>query len=173
MRSDARAQQARASMPIGAGCQSAGTLIREVLTLPEEMPAIAGATQCLGCGAQNPLGLQLTFQWDGTEATTEVLPAPHFQGYDGYLNGAAIAAILDETLARPPLALGVATVTGELCVRYRLPIPMGTLLRARGRLVERGERSYRTAGEVLLPDGRVAADGTGVFVAPRGGGIGR
>ena len=63
-----------------------------------------------------------------------------------------------------------ATVTAELNVRYRHPVPMGQTLRAKARLVDSKEdRVFNTSGELLLPDGSVAASATGVFVVPKGG----
>lgn len=67
---------------------------------------------------------------------------------------------------------GIRTVTAELSVRYLLPVPMGQRLQARARLVEAGQRSYRTAGELRLADGRVAATATGLFAVPQNGTFG-
>ncbi len=138
--------------------------------MPEYLPPIPNCEVCLGCGAENELGLRLRFTVEGDEVACEVLPAEHFQGFRGYLHGAAIAAIMDEVQARTSWARGIATVTAELNVRYRRPVPIGDTLRAVARLVEtKDDRVFKTEGEMLLPDGSVAASATGVFVVPREG----
>jgi acyl-coenzyme A thioesterase PaaI-like protein len=136
----------------------------------EYLPPIPNCEVCLGCGADNQLGLRLRFAVENGEIACEVLPAEHFQGFRGYLHGAAIAAIMDEVQARASWALGIATVTAELNVRYLAPVPMGQPLRATARLLENKEdRVFRTAGELRLPDGQLTATATGVFAVPRGG----
>src|SRR6185312_6783017 len=98
--------------------------------MPEYLPDIPNCETCLGCGPDNELGLRLRFTVQSGEIHAEVVPAAHFQGFDGYLHGAAIAAIMDEVQARASWALGIATVTAELNVRYLLPVPMGQRLQA-------------------------------------------
>ena len=137
------------------------------------LPDIPNCELCLGCGPDNPHGLRLRFEAADGRIEAEVLPAEHFQGFRGYLHGAAIAAIMDEVQARVSWALGIATVTAELNVRYLLPVPMGQTLRASATLVEaRDERVFKTRAELRLPDGSLAATASGVFTMPRGGGIG-
>jgi uncharacterized protein (TIGR00369 family) len=137
------------------------------------LPPIPNCEVCLGCGAENALGLRLTFSTKDGEIACEVLPAEHFQGFRGYLHGAAIAAIMDEVQARTSWARGIATVTAELNIRYLAPVPMGQPLQASARLLEsKDNRIFRTAGELKLADGQVAATATGVFAVPRGGTFG-
>ncbi len=139
----------------------------------DDLPPIPNCELCIGCGADNELGLRLSFAVQNGQIACDVLPAEHFQGFRGYLHGAAIAAIMDEVQARASWALGIATVTAELNVRYLQPVPMGTPLRATAQLVESKEnRVFRTAGELLLPSGQVAATATAVFAVPRGGTFG-
>ena len=141
--------------------------------MPDYLPNIPNCETCLGCGPDNELGLRLRFTVNGGTVEAEVLPAEHFQGFSGYLHGAAIAAIMDEVQARASWALGIATVTAELSVRYLQPVPMGQRLQATARLVDsKDRRVFHTAGELRLPDGSVAATATGVFAVPRSGTFG-
>jgi uncharacterized protein (TIGR00369 family) len=139
--------------------------------MAEYLPDIPNCEVCLGCGPDNALGLRLRFsvEDDGT-IEADVQPAEHFQGFRGYVHGAAIAAIMDEVQARASWARGIATVTAELNLKYLQPAPMGQRLRASARLIEaRDERVFRTEGELRLADGSLAATATGVFVVPKGG----
>ena len=137
------------------------------------LPPIPNCEVCLGCGADNLHGLRLRFTIEGEGVGCEVLPDEHFQGFRGYLHGAAIAGIMDEVQARISWARGIATVTAELNVRYLQPVPMGQTLQAAARLTEaREDRLFKTAAELFLPDGSIAATATGVFAVPRGGTFG-
>ena len=141
--------------------------------MAEYLPDIPNCEVCLGCGPQNPQGLKLRFTAAEDAVEAQVLPPEHFEGFRGYLHGAATAAIMDEVQARAIWVSGIATVTAELSVRYLLPIPMGQPLRARARLVEgRDGRVFKTEGELRLADGRLAATATGVFAVPRSGTFG-
>lgn len=141
--------------------------------MPNFLADIPNCEVCLGCGPDNPQGLRLRFSLSGGEVEAEVLPPDHFQGFRGYLHGAAIAAIMDEVQARVSWARGIATVTAELNIRYLQPVPMGQPLRATALLVHAKEdRVFRTSGELRLADGRVAATATGIFAVPRGGTFG-
>ncbi len=78
-----------------------------------------------------------------------------------------IAGILDETLSRAiRLEHGddVWGVTVELSVRYRKPVPIGVKLQAIGRVVVERHRAFEASGEILLPDGEIAAEARGKFV---------
>lgn len=140
--------------------------------MPEYLPPLPGCDHCLGCGADNPEGLRMRFTFQDGQAEAEVLPPEHLQGFEGYLHGGAIAAILDEVQGRTAWAAGLRTVTAELNIRYLLPVPMGQRLTAIGRVIEPGERRYRTEGELRLADGRIAASATGIFAVPRTGTFG-
>jgi acyl-coenzyme A thioesterase PaaI-like protein len=137
------------------------------------LPDIPNCETCLGCGPDNPQGLRLRFSVEGGQVRADVVPAAHFQGFTGYLHGAAIAAIMDEVQARTSWSLGIATVTAQLNVRYLLPVPMGQPLHATARLVEAmDDRLFKTSGELRLADGQVAATASGMFAVPRAGTFG-
>jgi acyl-CoA thioesterase FadM len=47
---------------------------------------------------------------------------------------------------------GVGVVTGELTVRYRKPVPSGTRVRIRSRIVEERGRTFLLEGGIHLAD---------------------
>jgi hypothetical protein len=81
--------------------------------------------------------------------------------------------MLDEIMAHAVWAEGVFAVTGRLEVFFRQPTPIETALRAVGEVVDRRERVFETRGRLLLPDGRVSAEGSGSFVVLPEGRFGR
>jgi acyl-coenzyme A thioesterase PaaI-like protein len=123
---------------------------------------------CFVCGESNPAGVRVRFyeQEDGS-LLARFTGADHHQGYPGRMHGGVITAILDETMGRAiMIAHGevVWGVTGELSLRFRKPVPLGVELTAVGRIVSDKSRTFEGAGELYLPDGSLAVEGSGKYV---------
>lgn len=122
---------------------------------------------CLVCGRANDFGLKASFlELEGDELLGIFRPLEVHQSYPGRMHGGVATAILDETIGRAitmhdPEAWGV---TIELNVRFRRPVPVDGELRALGRITKHGGRIFEGSGEILLPDGSVAAEATGRFL---------
>lgn len=83
-----------------------------------------------------------------------------YQGYPGIVHGGVVAAMLDEVVARVSM-IGdhhhfMMSVT--LQVKYRHAVPTETPLRIVGRIVRLRGRLGKAVGQVILPDGTVAAE---------------
>jgi uncharacterized protein (TIGR00369 family) len=123
---------------------------------------------CFVCGESNTAGVHVRFyeQEDGS-LLARFTGADHHQGYPGRMHGGVITAIMDETMGRAiMIAHGEAVwgVTGELTVRFRKPVPLGVELTAVGRIVSEKSRTFEGAGELYLPDGSLAVEGSGKYV---------
>ena len=122
---------------------------------------------CFGCGQDNPGGLQGAFYnlEDGKTASI-FQPGDLFQGYPQRLHGGITAAILDEALGRAIIALepDCWAVTAELSIRYKKPVPLNAPLKVVAEVTENNRRLFRSSGELILPDGVVAATATGTYV---------
>lgn len=106
------------------------------------MPIIqdnVGENHCYGCGADNPLGMQIKSHWDGDETVCTYTPRPEQSaGPLQYLYGGTIASLIDchsvgtaiahfyageqRTIGSEPL---IWCVTGRLTVNYLKPTPIG------------------------------------------------
>jgi len=114
---------------------------------------------CFACGAENPIGLQLTFiEKDETYITT-FTAGPQHQGYDGIMHGGLVSTILDEVMARYLYAKGFNAVTAKLEVRFRKPTPIGQQLTAIGKIIGKRGNMYELVSEITLPDGTITAQG--------------
>jgi acyl-coenzyme A thioesterase PaaI-like protein len=120
------------------------------------------------CGLKNSFGLQGSyFELENGDLVCLFRPAEHHQSYPGRTHGGITAAVLDETIGRAMLGgAGEAVwgVTVEFSIRYRKPIPIGQELRAVGRITKEGSRIFEGTGELLLPDGSVAAEASGKYM---------
>ena len=120
--------------------------------------------ECFVCGAKNPYGLHLQCRYEDGVALAEVKIPGQYAGYPGVVHGGIVTALLDEIMAKAIEQTGVWSVTANLEVRFRNPVPTESMLYLRGEIAKGGGKIFRTKGSVSLEDGTVAAEATGVFV---------
>ena len=132
---------------------------------------MAPADHAATSGDDEPLGLGLRYsveERDGTRVLVGLFsPAANHRGAPGFLHGGVAATALDETMAGVGYALDrVHTVTGTLNLRYRRPVPLDAVpLRVEAWRDRAGtRRAQRVRGRIVLPDGTVAVEATGIFV---------
>lgn len=129
---------------------------------------------CFICGVKNIGGVHVKF-YEGVDAQQRPEVIARFtggdmhQGYPGRMHGGVITGILDETIGRAiSIGQGVDTqiwgVTAELGVSFLRPVPLNVELTAHARITETSRRGFSGSGEILLPDGQVAAMATGRYV---------
>ncbi len=121
---------------------------------------------CFACGELNEHGLHLILHVTPEGCWTETTLASRFQGWDAVAHGGIVTTLLDEVMAWSVIGRDTWGVTARLSVAFRKPVPVGTPIRAEGRVVEDRRRMFRTAGRVLdAATGDVLADAEGTFVA--------
>ncbi len=123
---------------------------------------------CLICGMKNEFGLKASFyETDKNELITLFKPSDLHQGYPGRLHGGIAAAILDEAIGRN-INLGEKEqnwgVTLEFSIKFKKPIPLGVELKAVTRLTDENKRFFEGTGEILLPNGDIAATAKGKYL---------
>lgn len=126
---------------------------------------------CFGCGQDNPIGLKLAFQWDGTTARAEFTPAKNYQGWSNIIHGGIIATMLDEAMGHAALYGGFSDfLTAKLQVNFKRPAVVNERLIITASVVKTEGRSVRLEAAVSLPDGTLVAEGraTQVIIASKG-----
>ena len=106
--------------------------------------------RCFGCGARNPIGLQLAFREEDGAIVTEFTPDIQFQGFPGVVHGGILATLLDETLSRTAIIEGRWMMTGRLEIRYRTAAPLHHTLRVSARTRDSRSRMVHAEGEIRL-----------------------
>lgn len=124
---------------------------------------------CLVCGLKNPSGLFTSFyELANGELVGLFTARAEHQSYPGRVHGGIITALLDEGIGRAIMigqeAGEVWGVTVEFTTRFLKPVPLGVELRVVGRIVRQEARTFEGTGEILLPNGEVAAAGVGKYV---------
>lgn len=124
---------------------------------------------CFVCGLDNPFGLKARFyETPEKEIIAIFTPGSEHQSYPGRLHGGVISAILDEAIGRAIFCYSgsdsVWGVTVELTVQYKKPVPTDYELKVVGRITSDSRRIYEASGELILPDGSVAATAQGRYM---------
>lgn len=123
---------------------------------------------CFVCGLKNKFGLKVHFyETENNEIAAIFTGEEQHQGYPGRMHGGIAASILDETIGR---AININSekelwgVTLELTIKFKKPIPLGRELKAFGRLTRVDKRLFRGTGEIINPDGEIAATAQGLYM---------
>ena len=125
---------------------------------PHKQP---NSAYCFVCGRDNPRGLYMTFYDNGQdEVFSEYTVSEVYQGYPGVVHGGVVAAMLDEVVARVSMISDphhfMMSVT--LQVKFRRSVPTETPLKIVGQIVRLRGRLGKAVGQIVLPDGKVAAE---------------
>lgn len=120
---------------------------------------------CLVCGRENPAGLRASYRAADGRARAEVTPPGRFQGFDGTLHGGVVTALLDDAMWYAAYSAGLFTMTAEITVRFRRPVPVEAPLVVEGRLRARRGRLAELEAELTAADGTVLARAEGKFLA--------
>ena len=122
---------------------------------------------CMVCGTENASGLHAAFyELDSGELLGVFRPREDHQGYPGRVHGGILSTLLDETVGR---AVSVSQhdvwgVTVELTVRFKRPVPLGSEVRAIGRITKDSSRLFEGTGEIVLDDGTLAVEAFGRYL---------
>lgn len=115
--------------------------------------------RCFICGRENPIGLKAVFTVDPEKrrAETSVRIGDEFQGWQGITHGGIISALLDEVCAQACMCCGLKIVTSEMKLRYKAPVPTGSMVTVIGEVIGERRRMVDVKGWMEL-DGRIMAE---------------
>lgn len=119
---------------------------------------------CFVCGLKNPAGLHVRFINDGYhQVRVETQICDLHQGYPGIAHGGILATILDEAMGRAGISGATDDrffYTAKMEIRYRQHVPLNTDLIIKGRILKDRGRAATASGEIILPDGNIAVEGS-------------
>ena len=119
---------------------------------------------CFACGENNPIGLHLTFEFDGETITTKKILPKEFQGYDGTAHGGILSTMLDETMCKFIAAkYNERAMTAKLEVRYKFPTPIEQELKISAREESQRKNIISMRATVETADGTITAEATAKF----------
>lgn len=114
---------------------------------------------CFGCSPVNPSGLQMRFFTDGRMVYSQLRVPEHLCGWSNIVHGGVLTAILDEIMSWSAIhLLKRIALTRALTVEFLKPVPVGSELRAEGRVRETdGRNDAVTEGVIYDPRGDACA----------------
>ena len=119
---------------------------------------------CFACGEKNPIGLHLSFNFDGERIFTKKILTKEFQGYDGTAHGGILSTMLDETMCKFISAkYNEKAVTGRLEIRYKFPTPIEQELKITAWQENQRKNIISMRSTVETQDGTVTAEATAKF----------
>jgi acyl-coenzyme A thioesterase PaaI-like protein len=120
---------------------------------------------CFVCGELNRRGLRLPIYASAGRAWTDVTLGPDFVGWADLAHGGILAALLDEVMGWALFEHDCWGVTGEMSVRYLLPVDVTQPIRVEGEVSRVSRRLFRTQGRITTADGTLRTTAEAVYVA--------
>lgn len=122
---------------------------------------------CFVCGRDNPRGLHIGFRETGDgEVEADWTPPVTVEGYEGYVHGGVVAAVLDEAMSKAVAAASATALTAHLEVRYRHPARTGERYRIEGSVTRRDKRRLFVRARLVDTQGQARAEAKACFVRP-------
>ncbi|MBR4642774.1 MAG: PaaI family thioesterase [Selenomonadaceae bacterium] len=119
---------------------------------------------CFACGEKNPIGLHLTFDFDGEKITTKKILPKEFEGYEGTAHGGILSTMLDETMCKFISAkYHEKSLTGRLEVRFKFPTPVNQELKITAWEENRRKNIISMRATVETQDGTITAEAAAKF----------
>lgn len=119
---------------------------------------------CFACGANNPIGLKLDFNFEDGRYVARFTPKPEHQGYTGITHGGLVSAALDEAMAKLVYVKGHKALTVELQVKLRKPAVIGEEITLCGWIESEERRVISCAAEARNGKGELIAEAIGKMV---------
>lgn len=121
-------------------------------------------SNCFACGKDNPIGLHLEVESRDGVARVEFTPTSRYEGYSGYTHGGIISTLLDEVMAWAAKSLGIKTMTAELAVRFKEPVPIDKPIKIEGKITDIRKKLLYGESRIYDEKNKVLATATGKLV---------
>ncbi|MBE8950316.1 MAG: PaaI family thioesterase [Quinella sp. 3Q1] len=119
---------------------------------------------CFACGENNPIGLHLTFDFDGERIFTKKILPREFEGYEGTVHGGIISTMLDETMCKFIEAkYHEKSVTGRLEIRFKFPTPTEQELKITAWQENQRKNIISMRSTIETADGTITAEAAAKF----------
>ncbi len=122
---------------------------------------------CFVCGMENMFGIKAKFyENENEELEVYFTPGEFHQGYPNRLHGGIAASILDEAIGRAIQIFdrNIWSVTTDLKIKYRNPLPLDGELKAVCRITRNTRLLFEGSGEIYTTDGKVAVSAEGRYM---------
>lgn len=105
---------------------------------------------CMLCGSQAPLGLNLNFYANQDEVWTLVNGSIHQQGYQGILHGGFLMALLDATMCHAVFNRQVEAVTADMNIRFLHEVSVNSEMLIKAIITSHYATLYKVSAEIYV-----------------------
>ena len=121
-------------------------------------------TNCFVCGKDNPIGLRLKIKKTEKGVRAEFTPKSLYEGYEGYIHGGVISALLDEVMIWAAKLMGKRVMSAELSVRFKRPVPVDKTITIEGKITDVKKRLLYGKAYIYNIKGDVLANAIGKMI---------
>lgn len=129
-----------------------------MLNRPQAIDINKGYSMCFGCGMDNPIGLKLTFAWDGKVVKAEFVPGRLHQGWANVVHGGILHSILDEAVSYAAIFEGFFCITAKMETRLRRPAEVEKPLIVTAFATRKTSRLVEAQAKIEAKDGTLIAE---------------
>lgn len=121
--------------------------------------------KCFGCGSENPHGLRMRFETDGSRLYSSLTIADHLRGWSNLAHGGVISSILDEMMSWTAICLSERLIlTKKMEVEFLRPVLINEEIFAEGWSEEIiNDRTAIISAHIMDSKGTVLARSKGHF----------
>jgi acyl-coenzyme A thioesterase PaaI-like protein len=143
---------------------STDDLARLGLTPIDPFPGLAGGAFVSGDPQSDRLRVRYFHRTDDDVLVALVWFGPGTEGPPGHAHGGSVASALDEAMGGAAWAAGYPVVAARITIDFREMVPIGVEATIEARIERVDGRKIHTRGRLLATDGKVYADGEGLFI---------
>lgn len=121
--------------------------------------------KCFGCGSDNPYGLRMKFESDGSRLYSQVVIPEHMRGWSNLAHGGVISTILDEVMSWAAICFSERLIlTKKMEVEFLRPVHINDEIFAEGWTDEIiSDRSAVMSARIVNSKGHELARAKGYF----------
>lgn len=126
-------------------------------------PKPIGGTDFITKAPPDGFGMRFHVHDDGA-ISGKIIIRKDKQGPPGHVHGGALIALLDEAMGAAAWYAGHQAVAVHLSFDLKAAVPLDVEITVWGEIQSKDGRKIWTTSRIILPDGRVAVDGRGLFL---------
>ena len=121
---------------------------------------------CFACGTDNPIGLNMQFYRMDDMVCSDIVLERNHEGWENMAHGGIISTLLDEVMSWTVMVFKrTFLVTRKMDIKYIKPVPLGTPLTARGKILhDPGTSKITVRGEIVDAEKRLLVRSKGEFI---------
>lgn len=113
------------------------------------------APMCFACGADNPIGLRISFAMKDGRCTGQFTANENHVGYKNTVHGGIIYSALDDVMANVLYLQDIKAHTARCEIRYRMPLEVGQTITLSGWIDKERRKLVVLKGEARTAEGDV------------------